>query len=117
MAQKFNSLRARDLDELLHPAQAFEHPTEVVSDPDLTLNEKRAILASWASDACALESMPGLRQPLGSKAPVSFDEVIEALHALDAQQGDALRHARALRRERLRSRRRDDDAGSGHTLC
>jgi hypothetical protein len=37
-----------DLDQLLHPAQAFGHPSEVVNDPDLTLNEKRAILASWA---------------------------------------------------------------------
>jgi hypothetical protein len=36
-----------DLDELLHPANAFGHPSEVVNDPDLTLNEKRAILASW----------------------------------------------------------------------
>ena len=35
-----------DLNELLHPAQAFRHPSDVVSDPDLTLNEKRAILAS-----------------------------------------------------------------------
>ena len=42
-----------ELDSLLHPAQAFEHPSHVVNDPDLTLNEKRAILASWASDACA----------------------------------------------------------------
>jgi hypothetical protein len=35
-----------DLDDLLHPTQAFAHPSDVVSDPDLTLNEKRAILAS-----------------------------------------------------------------------
>ena len=32
------------LDELLHQANAFGHPSEVVNDPDLTLNEKRAIL-------------------------------------------------------------------------
>ena len=50
-----------DLDALLHPASAFAHPMEVVHDPDLTLNEKRAILASWASDACALEAAPDLR--------------------------------------------------------
>jgi hypothetical protein len=53
-----------DLDELLHPANAFAHPSEVVSDPDLTLNEKRAILASWASDACAIEAAPELRHDL-----------------------------------------------------
>ena len=29
-----------DLNQLLHPAQAFGHPTQVVNDPDLTLNEK-----------------------------------------------------------------------------
>jgi len=55
-------LRANfDFDQLLHPAQAFGHPSDVVNDPDLTLNEKRAILASWASDACAVEAAPGLR--------------------------------------------------------
>jgi hypothetical protein len=56
-----------DLNELLHPAQAFGHPSEVVNDPNLTLNEKRAILASWASDACAVEAAPELRSaPRGS---------------------------------------------------
>jgi hypothetical protein len=34
----------------------------VLKDPDLTLNEKRAILASWASDACAVEAAPALRR-------------------------------------------------------
>jgi hypothetical protein len=29
-----------DLDSLLHPAQAFEHPSQVVNDPDLTLKRK-----------------------------------------------------------------------------
>src|SRR3954470_21946051 len=43
-----------DIDKLLHPAMAFQHPRRVLEDPDLTLNEKRAILASWASDACAI---------------------------------------------------------------
>jgi len=28
-----------DLDDLLHPAQAFSHPADVVNDPDFTLNE------------------------------------------------------------------------------
>ena len=72
-----------ELDELLHPAQAFNHPSEVVNDPDLTLNEKRAILASWASDACAIEAAPELRT--GPKAPVRFDDIMEALRTLDKQ--------------------------------
>jgi hypothetical protein len=58
---------AFDLDELLHPATAFGHPSEVLNDPDLTVNEKRAILASWASDACAMEAAHDLRVgPRGS---------------------------------------------------
>jgi hypothetical protein len=61
-------------DELLHPANAFEHPYEVVNDPDLTLNEKRAILASWASDACAIEAAPELRaRPQGSTVRANRD--------------------------------------------
>jgi hypothetical protein len=37
--------RARDdfdLNDLLHPALAFGHPSEVLNDPDLSPNEKRA---------------------------------------------------------------------------
>jgi hypothetical protein len=74
---------ARDLDALLHPAQAFEHPMRVVDDSDLTLAEKRAILASWASDARAVEATPTLRQPPGSPRKVEFDDVMDALRALD----------------------------------
>ena len=58
-----------DLDDLLHPAQVFEHPREVLADPDLTVNEKRAILASWASDACAVEAAPALRCAPGGPLP------------------------------------------------
>src|SRR2546430_17352357 len=71
-----------DLDALLHPAQAFARPNDVVNDPDLTLSEKRAILASWASDACAVEAAPALRRPPGSN-PVAFDGIMDALRALD----------------------------------
>ena len=40
-----------EIDRLLHPAGAFRTPMDVVRDPDMTVQEKRAILASWASDA------------------------------------------------------------------
>jgi hypothetical protein len=72
-----------NLDELLRPADAYAHPQEVVCDPDLSINEKRAILASWASDASAVEAMPSLRKsPKGSR--VTFDDIMDALKALDA---------------------------------
>lgn len=72
-----------DINALLHPGTAFEHPRDVISHPALSLSEKRAILASWASDASAIASCPGLRAPEGLKAPVTIDEILEALCALD----------------------------------
>ncbi|MGY3479492.1 hypothetical protein [Bradyrhizobium ottawaense] len=72
-----------DFNALLHPGTVFSHPREVVADPNLGLAEKRAILASWASDASAIASCPALRSPDGLKAPVHIDEILEALRALD----------------------------------
>ena len=79
----FDNDDALDLDALLHPAQAFEHPMKVANDPDLTLSEKRAILASWASDACAVEAAPKLRRAPGTGRTVRFDDVMDALRVLD----------------------------------
>ncbi|WP_294535327.1 hypothetical protein [uncultured Rhodoblastus sp.] len=75
---------AARFDDLLHPARAFDRPSDVVEDSDLTLNEKRAILASWASDACAAAANPLLREAAGGWA-ASWDEVMDALKQLDAQ--------------------------------
>ena len=72
-----------DFQALLHPGTVFEHPKDVVAHPCLTLAEKRAILASWASDASAIASCPALRAPEGLKAPVSIDAILEALCELD----------------------------------
>ena len=73
-----------DLDALLHPAGAFAHPMDVAGDPDLTLNEKRAILASWASDACALEAAPELRVTTSGRV-VRWDDIMDALRTLDRE--------------------------------
>ena len=73
-----------DFNSLLHPGTRFERPRDVISHPGLSLAEKRAILASWASDASAIASCPALRAPEGLKAPVSIDDLLEALRELDA---------------------------------
>ena len=73
-----------EIDALLHPARAFSHPTDVVRDCDLTLYEKRAILSSWASDACAVEGVPELRQP-SPAATVKFHDIMDALRVLDSE--------------------------------
>lgn len=78
-----------EIGNFLHPATAFADPQDVVRDPDLTTNEKRAILASWASDACAVDSSPMFRRAPGSDATVSIDEILEALRMLDPAAGCA----------------------------
>jgi hypothetical protein len=106
-----------DLDTLLHPANAFARPADVVNDPDLTLSEKRAVLASWASDACAVEAVPALRKPPGS-APVRFDDIMDALRELDRQSNARpMPHYRRVLAERRpgvfgrKSPKRPDDHG------
>jgi hypothetical protein len=91
------------LDTLLHPALAFDNPRDVVGDPDLTLSEKRAILASWASDACAVEAAPALRCAPRTEHPVPVDEILEALRALDKQASatDTARYRRLARRRSI----------------
>jgi hypothetical protein len=72
-----------DLNALLHPGTIFDHPRDVLADPSLSVLEKRAILASWASDASAIASCPSLRAPAGLKAPVTIEEILESLCELD----------------------------------
>ncbi len=71
------------LDRLLSPARHYKHPDDVLRDSALDIGEKRAILSSWASDACAVESMPALRHPPGARQPIPFDSVMDALRQLD----------------------------------
>jgi hypothetical protein len=71
------------LDRLLRPAVGFTHPRDVLKDPLLDLPEKRAVLASWASDASAVADEPGLRWLLGTPEPVALADIREALARLD----------------------------------
>lgn len=72
------------LDRLLHPSRFYERPRDVLNDKALSNAEKRAILSSWASDACAVESCPALRHPYFAARPVGFDDVMSALAELDS---------------------------------
>jgi len=81
------------LDRLLSPARHYKHPDEVLRDATLDRHEKRAILSSWASDACAVESLPALRRPPGAGRLIPFDVIMDALRCLDqgeAAAGDAV---------------------------
>lgn len=104
-----------DIDALLHPANAFSHPIDVVRDRDLTLNEKRALLAAWASDACAIEAAPELRIN-GAGNVVRFDDIMDALRLLDREAARAHVNVETLRRARRRLPRRGGGFDHGAQL-
>jgi len=62
----------------------FRRPFDVAGHPSLEPEVKRAILASWASDAAAVEGRPALRRRTRHGRTVPFDEVMSALKSLDA---------------------------------
>ncbi|HTN62104.1 MAG TPA: hypothetical protein VL147_11190 [Devosia sp.] len=98
-------------------APKTSRPADIIRDPNLTTEEKRGILASWASDARAVIDAPSLRR-LDDGTLLEIDTILDALKQLD---GDpAIRHAapaRFLRRRTFDSSmrritrpwRRDDD--------
>jgi hypothetical protein len=92
-----NIRRELNLDDLLRPSDAFSHPQEVVCDPDLSIDEKRSILASWASDACAVEALPALRKS-SAGATVTFDDIMDALKELDEKARRGLKRTPKYRR-------------------
>jgi hypothetical protein len=55
------------LNAILHPGSVFDHPRDVLADATLSRTEKRAILASWASDVAAVTSCPSLRAITGDE--------------------------------------------------
>jgi hypothetical protein len=63
----------------------LRRPNDVVKAPSLSIDDKRTILAAWASDFYAVESKPTLRQLPGTPEPVSIDEVQSALIELDGR--------------------------------
>lgn len=86
------------IDDILIPALAFDHPMDVVNDPDLTTGEKKSLLAAWASDAQALEDQPALRRSDPHRKPVPIDDILAALRKLDRFPDVGRKAAREARR-------------------
>jgi hypothetical protein len=64
-------------------ASTFKHPSEVLANPFLDKLQKRCVLATWASDAFAVEGKPWLRQIPGSNEAVRIGDILAALRSLD----------------------------------
>ncbi|NKL37366.1 hypothetical protein GFL49_27055 [Rhizobium leguminosarum bv. viciae] len=91
---------------LLYPAKHFSHPRDVLTAADIGNDEKRAILASWASDIFAIESAPALRLYPGAERAVSYDEILEALKTLDKDDRQAEKQAASTSSTARRTLRR-----------
>ncbi len=65
----------------------ISRPIDVVDATTLQVDEKRAILAAWASDLYTINSRPALRHMPGTPEPVLIDEVQAALRDLDQRYG------------------------------
>jgi len=77
--------RSRDLAELnralLNPAAVFPSPEDVVQQPSLSIECKRAILARWAWDEYLIDLAAA--EGMGNGEPSRLAEVKAALRALD----------------------------------
>jgi hypothetical protein len=98
---------AISVSHLVNPTLHFSHPNDVLAANHLDIPEKRAILASWASDRFAVESIPALRPYPGTEMAVAYDEILNALKALDRDQrndlGSSCSDNYAMERLNLRS--------------
>jgi hypothetical protein len=65
-----------------HLQHQHSDPQTVVADAGMSLEDKRALLADWASDARAVRDHPALRQ-LNSGVVVEIDSILDALKGLD----------------------------------
>ena len=73
----------------MRPPVGFNRPEDVVKDPALSLEEKREILAAWASDAFAPPDHPGLRWLPGAEDPVPLMEINDALRRIGDDQPES----------------------------
>lgn len=83
-----NVLDAISASHILHPHQHFSHPDEVLASETMTTEDKRAILASWASDLHAVESCPELRHPPSVASSIRYQDILSAMKVLDGSQRD-----------------------------
>ena len=86
-------------------------PADVLSDPLMPKEAKRALLAGWASDLRAVENRPALRR-LDDGTLLQIDDILDALKALDRPTEPAKRRNSVLVFDRHRSSRSMPHAGS-----
>ena len=69
---------------MLDPTSVFKDPTEVVSDENLSRDQKIEILRRWQYDAHQLE-VAEEEAGMAVRRPDMFDRVLQALHTLGVE--------------------------------
>jgi hypothetical protein len=91
-----------DIEIFLDPAKAFHHPRHLLSDEELTSDEKLSILVIWAKRICAEDAIPELF--FTADKCVRFDDVMDAIDQLDRRTEDNVPDDPRTRiREKLRA--------------
>ena len=78
---------------------SFCYPHQLAADRNIGIDEKRAILAAWASDVHAVESLPTLRHLPGTPLPVTLSAIQDAQRQIDRvveEIGGPIRRRRGL---------------------
>jgi len=88
---------AKCADSFFHPVSHYESPDGVLNDPELSTDEKRVILSSWASDMYVVESHPALREIPGIPHRLRLDDILAALKQLDDENDPPPRGGMAMR--------------------
>ena len=74
---------ANNVEPLFHPVSHYDSPDDVLRDAGLSIDEKRVILSSWASDMYVVESHPTLREIPGVPRKLHLRDILTALKRLD----------------------------------
>jgi len=92
---------ANNVEAFFHPVSHYESPGDVLNDARLSIDEKRVILSSWASDMYVVESQPALREIPGIPHRLCLDDILAALKQLDDETDPPPRGGLAMRLPRL----------------
>lgn len=74
--------RIGEVNGVERPEAGCRQPDDVLNHPTMQADEKRALLASWVSDAHGIPDRPALRK-LDNGAVVALDDILRALKCLD----------------------------------
>jgi hypothetical protein len=88
---------AKCADSFFHPVSHYDSPEGVLNDPELSTDEKRVTLSSWASDMYVVESHPALREIPGIPHRLRLDDILAALKQLDDENDPPPRGGMAMR--------------------